>query len=176
MVPKVAINGGSFAKLTSNPFERPNARQQTMVMSTAIKGVTPLVMSVALIIVLIPTTDPMERSMFPVIRTYDCPMPIRRIGAICLKRFATLRDEKNMGFMMPNTMHSRIRPTVTVKTCPIPLIANSRFKGLFKAIIICIILTLSMLPVYFQIELPSPGSSLASPLPATRNRLSYHRT
>ena len=41
-----------------------------------------VVFMVAESIQLIPTTEPMERSMFPVIRTKDCPIPVISVGAI----------------------------------------------------------------------------------------------
>ena len=101
-----------------------------MVMITATHGFIPFVISVAEIIQLMPSTDPMERSMFPVIKTYDCPIPTIRIGAIWRSKFPILRPEKKLGFIMPNAIHSTIRPTVTVTTWPIPRIAISFLNAL----------------------------------------------
>ena len=69
MVPSVAMKGGSLHLATSWPLSTPTKMQQTKVIPTATQGLIPLVINVAEIIQLIPTTEPMERSMLPVIRT-----------------------------------------------------------------------------------------------------------
>ena len=69
MVPKVAMKGGSLQFATSWPLRTPTAMQQTKVMTTAAHGLTPLVMRVAEIMQLMPTTEPIERSMLPVMST-----------------------------------------------------------------------------------------------------------
>ena len=129
IVPSVAINGGSLHSATSNPFAAPMARQHTSVITTAAHGFTPLVISVALIIQLMPISEPIDKSMLPVMSTYDCPIPISSIGAIWRKRFPTLRLLKNTGFTMPNAILSTISPAVTVSTCPMPRISKRRFTG-----------------------------------------------
>ena len=69
MVPRVAMNGGSWNFPTRIPFTTPMARQQTSVISMAAMGLTPWVIRVAAIMALMPTTEPMDKSMLPVMST-----------------------------------------------------------------------------------------------------------
>ncbi len=97
MVPKVAINAGSFAFDTKMPFTRPTTQHANIVRIHAGRGsIPPAVINVADIIHDIPATEPIERSIPPVIKTYDCPIPIIIIGTTCLKRFVVLSGEKRM--------------------------------------------------------------------------------
>ena len=134
IVPNVAINGGSLKPATKYPFTTPTAKLAINVINVAIQGFIPLVIIVALIIVDIPTIEPIERSIFPVMSTNDCPIPIRTIGAICLNKLLKFLDEKNSGFMIPNAIQSTIRPIKTVTTCLIPGFANCFFIILLFAI------------------------------------------
>ena len=68
MVPSVAMKGGSLNLPTSKPLITPTARQQTIAAQTATMAAVPWLIIVAEIIADIATTEPMERSMFPVIR------------------------------------------------------------------------------------------------------------
>ena len=68
-VPRVATKGGSLHFATSTPLAVPVAMQAIMVSSSASRGCMPLHMSVALIMQLMPTTEPMDRSMLAVIST-----------------------------------------------------------------------------------------------------------
>ena len=81
---------------------------------------------------LMPTTEPMDRSMLPVISTKDWPMPVIRVGAIWRSRLPTFLPEKKDGFRMPNTMHSTTRPIVTVTTWPMPRMAIIRETEVYK--------------------------------------------
>ena len=69
MVPSVAINGGSLNFPTRYPFTTPTTRQAISAITIARNGAIPVVIKVAAIIALIPTMDPIDRSMFPVIST-----------------------------------------------------------------------------------------------------------
>ena len=70
IVPRVAINGGSLNFATSKPLSTPISRQQSRVTSRAGIGLMiPFDIRVAATIVLMPTTEPMDRSILPVIRT-----------------------------------------------------------------------------------------------------------
>ena len=72
IVPRVAMNAGSFATEIRSPFTRPIARQQIIVMSTVKIGfILNFVISVALIMHDIPATEPIERSIPAVMRTND---------------------------------------------------------------------------------------------------------
>src|SRR5574344_1100468 len=130
IVPRVAMNGGSLQNETRNPFKNTIRRQQIIVSTTANQGLIPLHIRVALIIQLMPTSEPIERSMLPVIRTNDCPIPIRSIGAICRNKLAMFLELKNIGFIIPNAMYKTIRPIVTVTTCLIPRFVIILFIGL----------------------------------------------
>ena len=67
MVPMVAMNGGRRNLPTSSPLTRPTARQQTSATRIAMHTFTPALISVAEIMALMATTEPMDRSMLPVI-------------------------------------------------------------------------------------------------------------
>ena len=68
MVPRVAMNGGSLNFPTNIPFTTPVTRQHIIATAMATNGFTPIAIRVAEIMALIPTMEPMERSIFPVIR------------------------------------------------------------------------------------------------------------
>ena len=61
----------------------------------------PRVISVAEVMALMPTTEPMDRSMLPVIITKLCPMPISRYLDMDRNRFWMFMMENTLGFMMP---------------------------------------------------------------------------
>ena len=63
------MKGGSWNFPTRMPLITPMARQQINVMRIAAMGLTPCVIRVADIMALMPTTEPMERSIFPVMST-----------------------------------------------------------------------------------------------------------
>ena len=69
IVPNVAINGGNLNFPTKVPLINPTIRQHTMVIRIADGAEIPPVIRVAEIIALIPTTELMDKSMFPVINT-----------------------------------------------------------------------------------------------------------
>jgi len=69
IVPSVAMNGGSLQRATSSPFRIPTTRLDASVIAIAKSGLTPKHISVALIMQLMPSTEPIDRSMFPVIST-----------------------------------------------------------------------------------------------------------
>ncbi|MPN37498.1 hypothetical protein SDC9_185017 [bioreactor metagenome] len=69
MVPSVAMKGGNLNLPTKMPFAMPTIRQLIIVIKMASGAAIPLVISVADIMALMPTTDPMERSILPVINT-----------------------------------------------------------------------------------------------------------
>ena len=69
IVPSVAINGGSLNFPTKYPLIIPITRQLNNAISIASIGLIPPVIKVAAIIALIPTIDPIDRSIFPVINT-----------------------------------------------------------------------------------------------------------
>ena len=62
------MKGGSFHLPTSSPLSTPMTKQHTNAMRMAATGWTPLVMRVAEIMALMPATEPMDRSMLPVMR------------------------------------------------------------------------------------------------------------
>ena len=126
MVPRVAMKGGRPNFATSPPFRTPTSRQQNTVTPAATQGFIPLVISVADSMQLIPATEPIDRSMLPVISTYDCPMPIRSMGAIWRSRLPTFLLEKKTGFRKPKTAHRMTKPAAAVSTCPIPLAVRAR--------------------------------------------------
>ena len=66
MVPMVAMNGGRRNLPTSRPLTRPTARQHTSATMMAMNTLTPALISVAEIMALMATTEPMDRSMLPV--------------------------------------------------------------------------------------------------------------
>ena len=68
MVPSVAMNGGSLNFPTNIPLITPVTRQHAIATAIATNGLTPIAIRVAEIMALIPTMEPIERSMFPVIR------------------------------------------------------------------------------------------------------------
>ena len=69
MVPRVAMKGGSLNWPTKKPLISPTTRQHSRVMRIASKGFTPATIRVAEVMALMPTTEPMDRSMLPVMRT-----------------------------------------------------------------------------------------------------------
>ena len=78
MVPRVPMKGGSLNLPTSTPLMRPTARQATRSTSRASSTGAPLQIMVAEIMADMPSTEPMDRSMLPVIHTMPWPMPTRR--------------------------------------------------------------------------------------------------
>ncbi len=66
MVPKVAMKGGSLNRPTKMPLITPQTRQQARATAIAITGLISMVISVAETMALMPTMDPMERSILPV--------------------------------------------------------------------------------------------------------------
>jgi hypothetical protein len=82
MVPRVAINAGSFAFEIRIPLIRPMLQQHSKVIRIAGTGpIFPAVIKVADIMQDIPATEPIDKSIPPVINTNDCPMPMIKIGA-----------------------------------------------------------------------------------------------
>ena len=69
MVPRVAMKGGSLNLPTSTPLTKPTAIQHTNATRMATRGLKPLHIMVAEIMALMPSTEPMDRSMLPVIHT-----------------------------------------------------------------------------------------------------------
>ena len=69
MVPRVPMKGGSLNLPTSTPLTKPMAMQQIKATRTATMGLEPLHMRVAEIMALMPSTEPIDRSMLPVIHT-----------------------------------------------------------------------------------------------------------
>ena len=63
------MKAGRFMMATSTPLSAPVVMQAAMVISSASSGCMPLHISVALIMQLMPTTEPMDRSMLAVIST-----------------------------------------------------------------------------------------------------------
>ena len=63
------MKGGRLNFATSPPLRTPTSRQQTTVTAAATHGFIPLVIRVADSMQLIPVTEPIERSMLPVIST-----------------------------------------------------------------------------------------------------------
>ena len=125
MVPNVAIKGGSLQPATSVPLIKPVSTQMAMVSRQAASGCQPLHISVAEVMQLMPSTEPIDRSMLPVMSTNDWPMPTMRKGANCLNRLGMLRSPRKLGLTMLNTRHSTIRPKNTVMTWPMPRFANA---------------------------------------------------
>ena len=69
MVPKVPMKGGSLNLPTSTPLIKPMAIQAMKLTRIATMGWEPLHIMVAEIMALMPRTEPMDRSMFPVMQT-----------------------------------------------------------------------------------------------------------
>lgn len=67
MVPRVAMKGGSLNLPTRVPLITPQTRQHSSATAMAMTGCTPMVIRVADTMALMPTMEPMDRSMFPVI-------------------------------------------------------------------------------------------------------------
>ena len=130
MVPKVAMKGGSLQPATSTPLIRPVAMHSAMVTMQAARGCQPLHIRVALVMQLMPSTEPMDRSMLPVISTKDWPMPTMRKGANWRSRLATLREPRKLGLTTLNTPHSTMRPQNTVMTWPMPRMENTLLNTL----------------------------------------------
>jgi hypothetical protein len=73
-------------------------------------------MSVAEIMQLMPTTDPMDRSILPVINTYDWAIPMIKIGATWRKRLRRFLGDIKFSLNMLNTIKMITSPIVTVIT------------------------------------------------------------
>ena len=68
-VPSVATKGGSLNFATREPLTTPVASAAAKATRIAGMGWLPLQIIVAIIMQVMPTTEPMDRSMFAVIRT-----------------------------------------------------------------------------------------------------------
>jgi len=88
----------------------------------------PAVIKVAEIMLDIPATEPMERSMPPVIMTKDWPMPMIMIGTTCRSKLVVFSPEKNDGLMTPKTRTITISAAVTEMTWPIPRMAKNSVR------------------------------------------------
>ena len=125
MVPSVAMKAGSLVTDTSKPLTRPTRQHAASVTPLATHGsIPPLVIRVAEIMLDIPATEPIERSMPPVIMTKDWPMPMIMIGTTWRSRLVVFSPEKKDGLMMPKTRIITHNAAVTEMTCPMPRMAR----------------------------------------------------
>ena len=85
----------------------------------------PLDIMVAEIMALVATTEPMERSMLPVMRITLCPIPTSRYFAMDRSRFIRLPMVRIWGLMMPKAMYSTIHPPKAIIAAPSPWVARS---------------------------------------------------
>jgi len=105
IIHKVAMCGGNLTLPTKVPLIKPMNKQQTMVIRNAYSGDIPgLYISSEEIIALIPTIEPMDRSIFPVIRTKLWPIPTSRNIDIERKRFMILTDENTVWSIIPKVV------------------------------------------------------------------------
>ena len=114
------MKGGSLNLPTRTPLITPTARQQTMAARMAMMAATPLLIMVAEIMADMATTEPMDRSMLPVIRITPWPTPTSRYLAMERSRFSMLLVVKMFGSMRPKTTYRMIQPAKPTSAAPMP--------------------------------------------------------
>ena len=96
---------------------RPTPQQAISVRMLAVQGsMPPAVIKVAEIMLDMPATEPIERSIPPVIMTKDCPIPIIMIGTTWRSKLVVFSPEKKDGLMMPKAMIMMSSAAVTEMT------------------------------------------------------------
>ena len=94
IMPSVAMNGGSFNLVIRSPLARPQATPTSRPMSMLIQIGTPAIADITATVPVRAMTDPMERSIPPVIMAKVTPMPMRVVVLVCSARVRMLRMVK----------------------------------------------------------------------------------
>jgi hypothetical protein len=108
IMPSVAMNGGSFNRVIISPLRRPQTVPTSRPMIMLAQIGTPALAAITAIVPEKAMTDPMLRSIPPVMMVKVTPMPIRVIVLVCKARLRMLRMVKKFLAVIEKTVNSTI--------------------------------------------------------------------